>query len=175
MSLDPRYPIGKFEAPKSYTSELRAKLINDIAALPIAMRAAVSGLSDTQLETPYRDGGWTVRQVAHHVPDSHVNAYVRMKLALTETDPTVKPYDEARWAELPDARTLPVEVSLTLLDSLHHRWTTMLRAMSEEQWQRHYVHPEYGKVTMEWVLAQYAWHGRHHTAQITTLRAQKQW
>ena len=176
MAADPRYPVGKFDPPKSaHAPATRAQLIDALAGQPAAMRAAVTGLSAAQLETPYREGGWTVRQVAHHVPDSHMNAYVRMKLAITEENPTVKPYDEAKWAALPDARTMPVEVSLTLLDVLHQRWVAMLRAMSAEQFARTYAHPEYGTVSMDWVLSQYAWHGRHHTAQITTLRTQRGW
>jgi hypothetical protein len=176
MTADPRYPIGKFEAPALFTPELRANLIADIAAAPAGLRAAVAGLTPAQLDTPYRDGGWTVRQVAHHVPDSHMNAYVRVRLALTERDPTVKTYDEAKWAELPDARTLPVEPSLALFDALHARWVVLWRALTEAQWKRNYMHPEYGKLlSLEWVLAQYAWHGRHHTSQVTTLRARKGW
>ena len=175
MTTDPSYPVGKFAAPASYTAESRAKMIAEIAAAPAALRAAVSGLTPAQLETPYREGGWTVRQVAHHVPDSHLNAYVRMRLALTEDSPTVKPYDEARWAELPDVKSVPVEVSLALLEPLHTRWVALLKAMTPAQWARTYKHPEYGQVTMEWVLAQYSWHGRHHVAQITGLRERKGW
>jgi uncharacterized damage-inducible protein DinB len=175
MTTDPRYPIGKFQAPAAHTPESRAKMIAEIAAAPAALRAALSGLSPSQVETPYREGGWTVRQVAHHVPDSHLNAYVRIRLALTEENPTVKPYDEAKWAELPDVKTVPVEVSLSLLESLHTRWVALLKSMTPAQWARTYNHPEYGKVTMEWVLSQYAWHGKHHVAQITTLRGSKGW
>ena len=175
MPSDPRYPIGKFEEPKSYTPEVRAKLINEIASLPVAMRGAVLGLSDAQLDTPYRDGGWTVRQVVHHVADSHMNANIRMRLALTAELPTVPSYDESKWAELVDARSLPVEVSLSLLDALHHRWTTLMRALTDDQLHRQYNHSENGKTPLQWVLAQYAWHGRHHTAQITALRAAKRW
>jgi len=176
MAVDPRYPVGKYDPPKGTLSPAqRAQLIDTIAGQPAALRAAAAGLSAAQLDTPYREGGWTVRQVVHHVPDSHMNAYVRMKLAITEENPPVKPYDEALWAELPDARTMAPEVSLTLLDVLHQRWVAMLRAMTPEQFARTYAHPEYGTVSMDWVLAQYAWHGRHHTAQITTLRAQRGW
>ena len=176
MVADPRYPVGKFEPPKgALTPAQRAQMIDTIAAQPAALRAAVAGFSAAQLDTPYREGGWTVRQVVHHVADSHMNAYVRMRLALTETNPTVKAYDEKTWAELPDARTMPPEVSLTLLDVMHQRWATMLRALTPEQFARTYAHPEYGTVSMDWVLAQYTWHGRHHTAQITTLRGQRGW
>jgi uncharacterized damage-inducible protein DinB len=175
MTADPRYPIGKFQAPASLTPAMRAQLVDSIAATPAALRAAVTGLSPAQLDTPYREGGWTVRQVAHHVVDSHMNAYVRFRLALTEENPPVKPYDEAKWAELPDARTMPPEVSLAILDGVHARWVALLRALTPPQWARTYAHPEYGTVNLDWVLAQYAWHGRHHTAQITTLRAQRGW
>jgi hypothetical protein len=172
---DPRYPVGKFEAPTSYTPELRQRMIAEIAGIPAALRAAVAGLNATQLDTPYRDGGWTVRQVAHHLPDSHCNAYVRTKLALTEENPTVKTYNEAAWAELPEAKSGPIEMSLTMVDALHERWVLVLRAMTPAQWARTYDHREYGKVSMEWVLAQYSWHGRHHVAQITALRARRGW
>ena len=175
MTTDPRYPIGKFEAPTTYTPELRAQLIAEIAGAPASLRTAVARLTPAQLDTPYRDGGWTVRQVAHHVADSHMNAYVRVRFALTEENPTVKPYNEATWAELADAKTMPVEASLAILDGLHDRWTTLLRALSPDQWPRTYQHPDYGRVTLEWVLAQYAWHGRHHTAQVTALRERRGW
>ena len=175
MATDPRYPIGKFEAPAAFSPELRVRLIGDIAGAPAALRAAVTGLSASQLETPYREGGWTVRQVAHHLPDSHVNAYVRMRMALTEDNPPVKTYDEAKWAVLPDAIAAPVDASLALLEALHLRWTALLRALTPEQWARTYAHPDYGRVTLDWVLAQYAWHGKHHVAQVTGLRARKGW
>ena len=175
MAGDPRYPIGKFEAPTAYTPESRAALIAQIAAAPGALRLAVAGLTVAQLDTPYREGGWTVRQVAHHVPDSHANAYVRVRLALTEDEPLVKTYNEAKWAELIDARTLPAEVSLALLDALHLRWVVLWNSLSDAQWKRAYRHPEYGTVSLEWVLSQYAWHGRHHVAQIAALRAARGW
>jgi uncharacterized damage-inducible protein DinB len=175
MRQEITYPIGKFEAPKDYTAELRSKLIGVLAAQPAALRAAVAGLSPAQLDTPYRHCGWTLRQVTHHVADSHANAYVRTRLALTEDNPTIKPYAEARWAELADARTMPVEVSLAIFEGLHDRWTTLLRSLTPEQWARPFVHPEAGNLTVNWLLAQYAWHGSHHTAQITSLRAQEGW
>ena len=175
MTTDPRYPIGKFDAPAQIPPAMRAQLIDLIAAAPAALRGAVAGLTPAQLDTPYRDGGWTVRQVVHHVADSHANAYVRARLALTEENPTVKTYDEKTWAELIDARTLPPDASLALVDALHQRWSILLRALTPAQWARTYTHPEYGKVTLDWVLAQYAWHGRHHTAQIAALRAQRAW
>ncbi len=143
--MDPRYPIGKFEMPAQVTPARRQQAIDEIAAAPAKMRAAAKGLSDSQLDTPYREGGWTVRQVVHHVPDSHLNAYVRLKLALTEDKPTIKPYDEAAWAELADSKSTPIEVSQTLLDSVHSRWD------------------------------RYEWHGKHHIAHITELRKKKGW
>jgi hypothetical protein len=139
------------------------------------MRAAVQGLSDSQLDTPYRDGGWTVRQVVHHVPDSHMNSYVRFKLALTENEPTIRPYMENLWAELPEARTAPIELSLALLENQHKRWMLALRALSPDAWKRTFRHPEIGLVTLEKNLALYAWHGRHHVAHITTLREMRGW
>lgn len=135
----------------------------------------MKGLRDAQLDTPYREGGWTVRQVAHHVPDSHMNAYVRFRLALTEERPTIKTYEEARWAELADAKTAPVEVSLALLEPLHERWVRLLRSLSAGDLARTFTHPEHGVRTLEWMLFLYAWHGRHHTAHITELRKQKGW
>jgi len=176
MAPDPRYPIGKFQPPAgALTPAQRTELIDAIAGCPAAMRAAVRGLSPAQLDTPYRDGGWTVRQVVHHVPDSHLNAYVRIRLALTEDGPTIKPYAEAKWAELPDARTAPPEPSLALLDALHERWTMLLRAMTPEQWGRAYEHPEIGHQPLDRVLAMYGWHSKHHVAQIAALRAARGW
>ena len=173
---DPRYPVGRFTMPDGHPSAAeRARWIDEIASTPSVFRAALEGLTEPQLDTPYRDGGWTVRQVAHHMPDSHVNAYVRFKLALTEDRPTIKPYDEAAWATLPDSR-MPVASSLALLESLHARWTTLLRAMQEDDFRRTFVHPEHGRTfTLAGVLAMYAWHGRHHTAHVTELRARKGW
>lgn len=146
-----------------------------IAGLPTAFRDAVAGLSDTQVETPYRDGGWTVRQLVHHVADSHINAYVRTRLALTENWPTIKPYAEAEWANLQDAQTLPVEVSLSLLEPLHRRWITLLESLSEADWAKGYVHPESGRQSLEQVAALYGWHGQHHTAHVTNLRSRMGW
>ncbi len=173
--MDPRYPIGKYEQPKDVTPALRQQAIEVIAATPAKFRAAVKGLNEAQLDTPYRDGGWTVRQVVHHVPDSHLNAYVRLRLALTEEQPTIKPYEEARWAELADAKSAPIEVSLTLLESLHDRWVRLWRSMSAPDFGKTFVHPEHGVRSVDWLLFLYAWHGRHHTAHITTLRQQKGW
>ena len=172
--MDPRYPIGKFEMPKEVTQARRQQAIEAIAAAPAQMRAAVKGLNDKQLDTPYREGGWTVRQVVHHVPDSHMNALIRLKLALTEDNPTVKPYNETAWAELADAK-MPIEASQSLLDSVHARWDRVWRAMKPEQFARKLVHPEHGERTIDWLLFLYEWHGKHHTAHITELRKQKGW
>lgn len=172
--MDPRYPIGKFEMPAEILPERRAQAIDELASTPAKMRAAVKGLQDTQLDTPYREGGWTVRQVVHHVPDSHMNALIRLKLALTEPKPTIKTYEEAAWAELADAK-MPIEVSQTLLDSVHARWDRIWRAMKPEDFARSLVHPGHGERTVDWLLFIYEWHGKHHTAHITELRKQKGW
>jgi hypothetical protein len=173
--MDPRYPIGKFAMPAQVTPQMRQAAIEEIAAAPAKIRAAVKGLNDAQLDTPYREGGWTVRQVVHHVPDSHINSYVRFRLTLTEDNPPIKTYEEARWAELVDAKTAPVDVSLNLLDSLHDRWVRLLRSLGAGDFERAARHPEWGPVTIDWLLFQYAWHGKHHTAHITELRKQKGW
>lgn len=172
---DLRFPVGKFKIPESLTGAARIAMVEQIAETPAKLRAAVAGLGDSQLDTPYRPGGWTVRQVVHHVPDSHLNSYTRFRLALTEDEPTIKPYREDQWAELPDARTLPVEVSLQLLENLHTRWVTLLRSMNDEQWKRAFRHPDLGTMTLEQSAALYAWHGRHHTAHITSLRDRRGW
>jgi uncharacterized damage-inducible protein DinB len=170
MNADLRYPLGKFEPPRTITEELRRGWVEDIAGTPSRLRAAVEGLSAAELETAYRPGGWTVRQVVHHLPDSHLNAYARFRLALTEDEPTIKTYFEDRWAELPDSRTAPIDVSIDLLDALHRRWTLMLKALSVSEWDRRFRHPELGPLTLSTTLALYAWHGRHHVAHITGLR-----
>jgi uncharacterized damage-inducible protein DinB len=173
---DPRYPIGPFRFQGDADRHQREQWIGEIASAPGYLRAAVAGLNPTQLDTPYREKGWTVRQVVHHLPDSHVNAYTRIKLALTEDEPTIKPYEEARWAELPDARSGPVEVSLTLLECLHRRWVLLLRELGPEDFRRRFRHPEHGRtIGLDEVLAMYAWHGRHHVAQITSLRSRMGW
>jgi hypothetical protein len=173
---DPRYPIGPFRFEGHADQRQREQWIAEIAAAPGYLRAAVAGLLPQQLDTPYRDKGWTVRQVVHHVPDSHLNAYTRIKLALTEDEPTIKPYDEARWAELPDARTAPLELSLTLLECLHRRWVLLLRELGPGDFDRRFWHPEHGRsITLNEVLALYAWHGRHHVAHITSLRSRMGW
>ena len=173
---DPRYPIGRFNLDVNVTDADRNNMIADIEKTPAALRAAVKGLTSQQLDTPYRDGGWTVRQVAHHVPDSRMNAYIRFKLALTEDEPTIKPYEEDRWAKLQDTQSTPLEVSLTLMDSLHDRWVRLLKAMKPAEWKRSFRHPEMGQlVPLEKSLIIYSWHGKHHVAHITELRKQKGW
>jgi uncharacterized damage-inducible protein DinB len=172
---DLRYPIGKFTYEGPLTEDRKRAFLDDIAKTPAKLRVAVKGLSQNQLDPPYRPGGWTVRQVVHHVPDSHLNSYTRFKLALTEDEPTIKPYAEDRWAELADTKATPLEVSLTLLDSLHDRWMRLLRSMTPEQWKRTFRHPELGPMTLEKTLALYAWHGRHHVAHITALREREGW
>lgn len=172
---DPRYPLGPMPQPLSLTPGERAGAMSALRALPAELRAAVSRLDDGQLDTPYRDGGWTLRQVVHHVADSHLNAFIRLKLALTEDNPTVKPYEEGRWADLPDMR-LPVEVSLGLLDSLHTRWAAVLENLTPEDWAREWTHPAQGQTfTVDTLAAMYAWHGRHHTAHILGLRERRGW
>ncbi len=173
---DLRYPIGKFTWPDSVSSQQRIQWTDAIERAPMELRGAVSGLSRAQADTPYRPGGWTVRQVVHHVPDSHMNAYVRFKLALTEDSPTIKPYHEAQWAELGDTRTVGLDVSLDLLDALHERWVALLRSLSDAEFGRSFVHPEHKRpLVLEQVLAMYAWHGRHHTAHIRGLREREGW
>jgi uncharacterized damage-inducible protein DinB len=173
---DLRYPIGPFAYDGEMTDAGRADCVARIAAAPGRLRAAVDGLNDAQLDTPYRPGGWTVRQVIHHVPDSHINAYTRIRLALTEDTPTIKPYEEARWAELPDARTLPPEVSLRLLEAVHGRWVPLLRRLGAAEGARACRHPEHGRLmTVDELIALYAWHGDHHTAHVTTLRDRMGW
>jgi uncharacterized damage-inducible protein DinB len=173
--MDARYPIGKFAMPQEITLPLRQTAIEETAALPGKLRSAVHGLTDKQLDTPYREAGWTVRQVVHHVADSHMNAYIRLRLALTEVDPTIRPYQESAWAKLEDAEHAPPEVSLQLLDSLHQRWTRLLRSLKAEDYARRLIHPEAGPRNVDWLLFLYAWHGRHHTAHITELCKQKNW
>jgi len=172
---DPRYPIGRFEVPTEVTDTERAAFVDQIAALPGEIRQAVAGLDDSKLDTPYREGGWTIRQVVHHVPDSHLNAYTRFKLALTEPTPTIKTYEEARWAELPEARSAPITVSLALLDALHERWVLLLRVLAPAQFTRAFRHPEMGLMTLNQQVAMYAWHGRHHLAHIQSLRNRMGW
>ena len=171
-----KYPIGKYKSPDVVTESQIRTWISEIEAAPAMLRKTVERLSDAQLSTPYRDGGWTVRQTVHHIPDSHLNAYCRFKLTLTEERPTIKPYFEDRWAELEDGRNAPIEASLRLLESVHIRWLILLRAMKPADFKRTYFHPEYKKeFTLEYVLGLYAWHGKHHVAQIQNLKERMKW
>jgi hypothetical protein len=172
---DLRYPTGPFTFDPDINPEKRQHWIRRIAGAPEAMRTAVAGLDERQLDTPYRPGGWTVRQVVHHVPDSHVNAYVRFKLALTEDTPTIKTYKEAAWAEVADTAGTPVEVSLTLLEALHRRWVVLLESLSAKDFERPLNHPEHGRIALDYLLQMYAWHGRHHAAQVMELRKREGW
>lgn len=173
---DPRYPVGKWQRPAAPLSRTeRTQMLESMSETPKLMRQAVDGLSDQQLDTPYRDGGWTARQVVHHVPDSHMNGYVRAKLALTEERPTIKPYDEAAWAMLKDSELTPVETSLALLEGVHTRWITLFRSLDDDQWKREFVHPDNGPMTLEALLSLYSWHGRHHVGHITALRERMGW
>ena len=172
---DPRFPTGTFTFDPDVTPEKRQRSIAAIRETPAALRAAVSGLTAEQIETPYRDGGWTVRQVVHHVPESHMNAYIRFKLALTEDNPTIKPYDENGWVNLPDIPKTPIETSVVLLEMLHARWVALLETMKAADFARPLVHPEIGAVTLDRMLQLYAWHGPHHVAHVTQLRKQRGW
>ncbi len=172
---DPRYPIGPFTRVTSLSPAQRAACIDQIAAAPAQFRRAVTGLTPAQLDTPYRDGGWTVRQVVHHLPDSHMNAYIRFKLGLTEDAPAIKTYEEKDWAETAEVAATPVAVSLSLLEALHQRWVALLKAMTPPQFARTIRHPEWGTPALDAMLALYAWHGRHHTAHVTALRDRMGW
>ncbi len=174
MSEELKYPIGKFDKNIEITPESKRQFVNDIADLPEKLREAVNDLNDEQLDTPYRPGGWTVRQTVHHVADSHLNSMIRFKLALTEDAPTIRPYYEDRWAELKDS-FLPVESSIKIVEGLHYRWATVLNAMSDADFQRKLIHPETGEWTLDKLLALYVWHGKHHTAHITSLRERNGW
>ena len=175
QTTDVRYPIGNATLETGLSEQRRRELIAQIEECPAKLRAAVSGLSPQQLATPYREGGWTVAQVTHHLFDSHVNAYIRFKLALTEDEPTIKPYDEKLWAELEDSRSVPIEVSLGLMDNLHQRWVVLLRSMSAAGFRRKLRHPERGVMDLDEMLSLYAWHSRHHVAHITSLRQRMGW
>jgi uncharacterized damage-inducible protein DinB len=171
-----RFPTGKFHRPTvPLDSAQRAKVIDAIAATPKNLVDAVRGLNDKQVDTPYREGGWTVRQVVHHVADSHMNAFIRIKLAMTEAAPLIKTYDEGEWAKLSDGREGPVDVSLSLLTALHDRWVRLLRSMKPADFSRTMTHPEHGAITIDYLLSLYAWHGPHHTAHITNLRKRHGW
>lgn len=175
MQTDPRYPIGKFDRNINVTTEMRSEFIGTIEALPAQLRKEVENLFERQLDTPYRDGGWTIRQVVHHLPDSHINSYIRFKLALTEENPAIKTYEEHLWAELQDTFKTPIDVSLNLLESLHTRWAILLRSLTDEQFEKTFQHPEWNKITLSSTLALYAWHSKHHLAHITELKKKMGW
>jgi uncharacterized damage-inducible protein DinB len=173
--MDPRYPIGKYE-PVPFSQEQKQKWLLDIKFLPEDLERSILNLDEAQLDTPYRADGWTVKQLVHHVADSHMNAYIRFKLGLTEDTPTIKPYQEKEWANMPDVYSVPINISLTLLHALHQRWHAAIKDLSDEEWQKEVVHPEQGRKMSLWLLlGLYAWHGKHHVAHITTLRANMNW
>lgn len=173
--MDLSYPIGKFDFQQTVAPESIPSLIQDIASAPALYRSAVRGLNDAQLDTPYRPGGWTVRQTVHHVADSHMNSFIRCRLALTETEPAVRAYDQGLWADLPDMRTVPVDVSLQLIEALNTRWVVVLKGIAPADFQRTFRHPEVGIVRLDTNIALYAWHGKHHAAHITGLRDRMGW
>jgi uncharacterized damage-inducible protein DinB len=175
MSTDPRYPIGPFVQQTTYSSQERQNHLIVLSKAAQSLRTAIQGLNETQLSTPYRAEGWTVRQVTHHLPDSHMNAYIRIKFALTEEAPIIKPYDEQAWALLADTQTVPLEVSVALLEAIHTRLVALLESLTETDWLRTFEHPENGSVTVDQALATYAWHSTHHIAQITALRRNQNW
>ncbi len=174
-AADPRYPIGRWSRPEKIDAQMREEALQQLGELPQDLRRAVRRLDDDRLDTPYRSGGWTVRQLVHHIADSHMNCYVRVRLGLTENAPTIKPYDEGAWAKLHDSEEAPVAWSLDLLEALHARWLMLLRSLSNAQWRRTFVHPDHGAMSIETVTHLYAWHSRHHVAHITALRARKGW
>ena len=175
MNQDPRYPIGKYE-PKPFSEQQKKEWLADIQFLPEEVERAIVNLDAAQIQTPYRDGGWTVQQLVHHIADSHMNAYIRFRLGLTEDNPVIKPYDENAWVKLADIEIVPINVSLTILHGIHQRMLATIKDLTPEQWERKVTHPEHGREMSMWfLLGLYAWHGRHHTAHITTLRANKGW
>ena len=170
-----RYPIGRFDRNIIVTKDMRREFINTIASLPVQLKKEVENLTQQQLDTPYREGGWTVRQVIHHIPDSHLNAYIRFKLALTEDNPAIKTYKENLWAELKDTFQTPIEIPLTLLESLHIKWVVLLNSITDEQFERTCFHPEWEEISLSKLLALYAWHSKHHLAHITELKKRMKW
>lgn len=175
MTIDPRYPIGRYE-PQPFSNEQKEKWLLDIKLLPEELERSVLNLDAIQLHSPYREGGWTLQQVIHHVADSHMNAYIRFKLGLTEDSPMIKPYEEKKWAQLPDVEVVPVNVSLTLLHALHQRWYQTIKDLADADWNRTVIHPGHGKEMSLWfLLGMYAWHGKHHTTHITSFRKTKGW
>jgi hypothetical protein len=175
MSEDLRFPIGKFSFDAESALSGRVAAIQAIEELPVRLRQAIAGFNEEQLQTPYREGGWTIRQLIHHIADSHMNSFIRFKLALTEDKPTIKTYEEADWAQTTDVTQVPVEISLKLLDALHERWFILLASLSDEAFKRQLMHPEHGAIDLEYLTALYAWHSRHHTAHITRLREKMNW
>lgn len=175
MSEDLRFPVGKFAPPAEITEEMREKFLHTIESLPPNLKDAVEDLTDIQLDTPYRPAGWTVRQVVHHIADSHLNSFCRFKLGLSEDVPTIKTYDESVWAEMADSKDTPIELSLNIIDGLHARWTRLLKSMSDADFEKKINHPERGEMTLGALLALYDWHSRHHTAHITKLRERNGW
>jgi hypothetical protein len=172
--MDLRYPIGEFEMPPSLSPKERVRALKTLADAPAELRSALTGLDEAQIDTAYRPGGWTIRQVVHHLPDSHMNSYVRFKLGLTADEPTIGTYDEKAWAELPDSSE-PIEVSLRLLTALHERWVALLRTLDDDAWARRIHHPEWGRLRLDQLLALYDWHSRHHVAHIRSLRDRQGW
>jgi hypothetical protein len=175
MSEDLRYPIGKFSFDKDAATDSRNAAIQAIEELPVRLRQTIAGVGEEQMQTPYRDGGWTVHQLIHHIADSHMNAFIRFKLALTEDKPTIKTYDETLWAETTDVTNVPVEISLKLIDAVHERWFILLTSMSDEAFARELNHPEHGAINLEYMTALYAWHSQHHTAHVANLRERMKW
>ena len=171
---DLRYPVGEFDVKGTYKVDVIEEWINEIEALPSKVREAVKGLSDEQLDSAYRPVGWTIRQVVHHIPDSHINSYIRFKLALTEDNPVIKPYAEDKWAELPDSN-LPIEVSLSMLEALHSRWVVLLKSLKPSDLEKTFRHPDSGEIKLGMNIGLYAWHGRHHLAHITSLKERMGW
>lgn len=175
MSEDLRFPIGKFNYEEAQAAQNRARSIRAVSELPSQLRLAIAGLSSGQMKTPYREGGWTINQVVHHLADSHMNSFIRFKLALTEDAPAIKTYQEDLWAKLPDADNDAPELSLKIIDALHERWFLLLSAMNDTDFRRQLTHPEHGKIDLNYMVALYQWHGKHHVAHITNLRRQKGW
>ncbi len=173
--MDPRYPIGKYE-PQPFSENLKDEWLADIKFLPQALENAIHNLDEHQLQTPYREGGWTVHQLVHHIADSHMNAYIRFKLGYTENNPTIRPYDEKSWANTADVQNLPVNISITLLFALHQRWYEFLNSFTESDWKKTVFHPEYQKEFTLWqFMGLYAWHGKHHVAHINSLKVKMNW
>lgn len=175
IAMNQSFPLGKYQ-PQPYSEKQKQDWLNDIKFLPQSLENAVLNLDAAQLDTPYREGGWTVKEVIHHVADSHMNAYIRFKLGLTENNPTIKPYEQELWAQLSDSKNMPINISLTLLHALHARWYEVLRHIQDPEWERTVFHPEQQKtMTLWYLLGMYAWHGLHHTAHVTELRKRKGW